>query len=164
MFSINILCFMSNFSFKGDTLYRLIQSGGIDLFIPRIVLWRDTISRDTGYGKLRRWGIHQYHDTGASCIRVNPALKLFTSLACCYFSLYLYSNCWAWWLIGRFNAFCPKGRGFESCSRPWTSPSLAVACGASALNSDTVSVLCQERLCMSIVMDLKRRYRNSEYE
>jgi len=30
---------MSNFSFKGNTLYRLIPSGGIDLFIPRIVLW-----------------------------------------------------------------------------------------------------------------------------
>jgi len=33
---------MSNFSFKGYryTLYRLIPSGGIDLFIPpRIVLW-----------------------------------------------------------------------------------------------------------------------------
>jgi len=28
MFSINILCFMYNFSFKGDTLYRLISSGG----------------------------------------------------------------------------------------------------------------------------------------
>ena len=38
MFSSNILCFMSSFSFKGDTLYRLILSGGIDLFIPRIVL------------------------------------------------------------------------------------------------------------------------------
>src|SRR6218665_3440143 len=48
MFSINILCFMSNFSFKGDTLYRLIPSMGIDLFIPRIVLWGDTISRDNG--------------------------------------------------------------------------------------------------------------------
>jgi len=31
---------MSNFSFKGDFLYRLIPSGGIDLFI--------SISRDTG--------------------------------------------------------------------------------------------------------------------
>jgi len=48
MFSINILCVTSNFSFKEDTLNRLIPSGGIDLFIPRIVLWRDTISRDTG--------------------------------------------------------------------------------------------------------------------
>src|SRR6218665_2061412 len=47
MFSINILRFMSNFSFNGDTLYRAIPSGGIDLFIPRIVLWGDTISRDT---------------------------------------------------------------------------------------------------------------------
>jgi len=41
---------MSNFSFKGDTLYRLIPSVGIDLFIPQIVLWGDTISRDTGIG------------------------------------------------------------------------------------------------------------------
>src|SRR6218665_1194585 len=40
MFSIKILCLMSNLSFKGDTLYRLIPSGGIDLFIPRIVLRR----------------------------------------------------------------------------------------------------------------------------
>jgi len=28
--SNNIVCFMSNFSFKGDTPYRLITSGGID--------------------------------------------------------------------------------------------------------------------------------------
>ena len=34
MFSINILWFMSNFSFKGYTLYRLIPSREIDLFIP----------------------------------------------------------------------------------------------------------------------------------
>ena len=34
MFSINILRFMSNFSFKGDTLYRLIPSGVIGLLIP----------------------------------------------------------------------------------------------------------------------------------
>jgi len=27
LFGINILCFMSNFNFKGDTLYRLIPSG-----------------------------------------------------------------------------------------------------------------------------------------
>ena len=42
--------------------------------------------------------------------------------------------CEAWFFIGRFVAFCPKGRGFES--RPshivgslgsWASPSLAVA-------------------------------------
>ena len=33
MFSINILCFMSNFSFKGDTLVDSIR--GIDLFVPR---------------------------------------------------------------------------------------------------------------------------------
>src|SRR6218665_4040276 len=34
MFISNILRFMSNFSFKGDTLYRSIPSRGIDLFIP----------------------------------------------------------------------------------------------------------------------------------
>jgi len=34
MFSINILRFMPNFIFKEDTLYRLIPSGEIDLFIP----------------------------------------------------------------------------------------------------------------------------------
>src|SRR6218665_1425146 len=45
MFSINILCFMSSFSFNGDTLYRLIPSGGIDLFIPPESLMGDTISR-----------------------------------------------------------------------------------------------------------------------
>jgi len=33
------------------------------------------------------------------------------------------------------------------------------ACGASAWNSDTVSVLCRERLW--VVVDLKKRYRNS---
>ena len=35
----------------------------------------------------------------------------------------------------------------------------AFACGASAWNSDTVSVLCRERLWVEV--DLKRRYRNS---
>jgi len=29
MFSINILCVISNFIFKGDTIYRVIPSGGI---------------------------------------------------------------------------------------------------------------------------------------
>ena len=33
MFNINILDFMYNFGFKGDTLYRFIPSGGIDLII-----------------------------------------------------------------------------------------------------------------------------------
>jgi len=50
MFSIDILSFMSNFSFKGGTLYRLIPSWGIDLFIPPDSLMGDTISRDTGRG------------------------------------------------------------------------------------------------------------------
>src|SRR6218665_3740975 len=48
MFSINILCFMSNFGFKGDTLYRLIPTGGYIYSSSRIVLWGDTISWDTG--------------------------------------------------------------------------------------------------------------------
>ena len=41
MFSINILCFKSNFSFKGDcnTGASVDSTRGIDLFIPRIVLW-----------------------------------------------------------------------------------------------------------------------------
>ena len=42
--------------------------------------------------------------------------------------------------------------------RTMGSPSLAVACGASGWNSDTVSVLCRERFW--VVVDLKRRYRN----
>ena len=41
---------------------------------------------------------------------------------------------------------------------PRASPSLTVASGASAWNSDIVSVLCQERPW--VVVDLKRRYRN----
>src|SRR6218665_2619429 len=48
MFSINILGFMSNFNFKGDTVYRLIPSGGIDLFIPPDSRMGDVISRDSG--------------------------------------------------------------------------------------------------------------------
>src|SRR6218665_247054 len=52
MFSINILGFVSNFSFKWDTLCRLIPSGGIDLFIPPNSVMGDTISRDTGVGFL----------------------------------------------------------------------------------------------------------------
>ena len=56
----------------------------------------------------------------------------------------------AWWLIGRFVAFCQKGCGFESRFSShlgtWASPSLAVACGASAWNSDTSSALCWECL------------------
>src|SRR6218665_569151 len=47
MFSINILYFMYNFSLKGDTLYQLISSGGIDLLIPPDSPMGDTISRDT---------------------------------------------------------------------------------------------------------------------
>jgi len=47
MFSIKIVCFMFNFSFKGDTLYRLIPSGD-RLIHPPDSLKGDTISRDTG--------------------------------------------------------------------------------------------------------------------
>ena len=43
---------------------------------------------------------------------------------------------WAWWLIGSFVAFRPKGPGFEFHSSRHAyelcaSPSLAIACGAS---------------------------------
>ena len=41
---------------------------------------------------------------------------------------------------------------------PWASPSLTVACSASAWNSSTASVLCRERLW--VVVDLNRSYRN----
>src|SRR6218665_1052843 len=58
MFSSNILCFMSNFSFKGDTLYRSIPSGWIDLFIPPDSLKGDTISRDTGTKQKNAEWIH----------------------------------------------------------------------------------------------------------
>ena len=42
---------------------------------------------------------------------------------------------------------------------PWASPPLAIVCGASAWNSDTVFMLCQKRLW--VVVDLKRHYRKS---
>jgi len=51
----------------------------------------------------------------------------------------------AWWLISILGAFRPKGRRFEPALTttwvPWASPSLEVAWGASAWNSETVSVL-----------------------
>jgi len=50
-------------------------------------------------------------------------------------------NCWAWWHIGRFDAFCPKGCGFQSRSIRYV-----VACGTLAWNFNTVSVLCRDRL------------------
>ena len=57
----------------------------------------------------------------------------------------LFCNFGVWLVSGRFVDFRLKGRGFESCSSrhvgPWASPSLAVAFGASARNSDTVSVI-----------------------
>ena len=63
------------------------------------------------------------------------------------------------WLSGKFGAMRLEGCRFESHHGPWASPSLKVVCGASAWNSDKVSVLCRERLW--VVVDLKRRYRNS---
>jgi len=47
MLSINILRFMSNFSFKENTPYRLIPSGD-RLIHPQDSLTGDTISRNTG--------------------------------------------------------------------------------------------------------------------
>ena len=49
---------------------------------------------------------------------------------------------------------------------PWASPLLAIACGASAWNSGTVSVLSRERFWVGLVVDLKRRlgYRNGQNE
>ena len=60
-------------------------------------------------------------------------------------------------------ALRPNVRGFKSRSSRhvyghWASPSLKVACVASAWNSDTVSVLCLERF--SVVVDLKKPYTN----
>ena len=77
---------------------------------------------------------------------------------------YSYGNsCEVWWLIGRFVAFCPKGREFESHASRHEGilgkSFISVACGASAWNSDTVSVLCRDRLWA--VVDLKRRYKIS---
>src|SRR6218665_341745 len=52
--------------------------------------------------------------------------------------------------IGRGDGFCPKGHGihFRSSHHVGTlaSPSLTVACGSSAWNSGTASVLCRDRL------------------
>jgi len=71
--------------------------------------------------------------------------------------------CEAWWCIGWFDAFRPKGRRFESSSSRHVGTlgmSFTHSCMLhSAWNSDTVSVLCRGRLW--VVVDLKRRYRNS---
>jgi len=75
--------------------------------------------------------------------------------------VYRYNYYGAWWLIARFGVFRPKGRRFDPRSSRQVgtliSPSLAVACGASAWNSDAVSVLRREVLC--VVVDLKRGYK-----
>jgi len=72
-------------------------------------------------------------------------------------------HCGMRWLVGRFNAYCPKVRGFKSSSVRYVGTlgkSFTHNCmWRLAWNSDTVSVLCRERLW--IVVDLKRRYRNS---
>jgi len=65
-----------------------------------------------------------------------------------------------WWLIGRFVALRPKGRGLDSCSSLHVGTlgkSFTRSClWRLALNSDTLSVLCRERLWA--VVDLKKRY------
>ena len=63
---------------------------------------------------------------------------------------------WVWWLIGRFITFHPKGRGFESHSSRHVG---TLGKSFTHTNSDTVSMLRRERLW--VVVDLKRRYRNS---
>ena len=67
----------------------------------------------------------------------------------------------AWWRIGRFNTFRPKGRGLESCSshHVGTLGKSFTRCSASAWNSGTVSMMYRELFW--VVEDLKRRYRNS---
>jgi len=73
--------------------------------------------------------------------------------------------CGAWWLIGS-SPFIRRVVGLNptlaTTYGPWARPSLTVACGASAWNSDAVSVLCRERLWT--VADLKRRSRNIRNE
>ena len=68
-----------------------------------------------------------------------------------------YKNCGAWWLVGRFVAFLPNRRGFKSRSNRHAGtvcPSLAVACDASASNSDTVSLplLCRGAAPVRLIM------------
>src|SRR6218665_798599 len=70
----------------------------------------------------------------------------------------------AWQLIGRGDAYRPKGRWFDSRSSRHVetlSKSFARGClwrfGVKPRHS--ISVLCRERL--GVVVDLKRRYRNS---
>ena len=66
------------------------------------------------------------------------------------------------WRIGWVDAFHPKGRGFDSCSSSHKGTLgksfTTIACGASAWNSGTVSVLCRE--CLWVVVNLKRPCRN----
>src|SRR6218665_24341 len=41
--------------------------------------------------------------------------NLFLFLPCLHFSVVqCFSHRWAWWFIGRFAAYCPEVRGFES--------------------------------------------------
>ena len=71
-------------------------------------------------------------------------------------------HCGTWWRIGRVEAFDRRVVGsnlaLAATLGPWPSPSLKVACGASAWSSGTLSVLCREHFC--VVADLNRRYKN----
>ena len=64
---------------------------------------------------------------------------------------------WTWWLIGRFGAFRPKGRGFESRScrhiETWASSSLTIACSASACKlRDSVKCVGRERFWKALAV------------
>jgi len=52
MFSINILCLMSNFSSKGN-YSNSIRGDSKLIHTPRIALWGNTVSRDTSNKGLR---------------------------------------------------------------------------------------------------------------
>jgi len=68
-------------------------------------------------------------------------------------------------MVGRVDAYRPEGCGFDSCSSRHVGTlgkSFALSClwlFGVKLRHSAVSVLCRERL--RVVVDLKRRYRNS---
>ena len=73
--------------------------------------------------------------------------------------------CGAWWLIGRFITFRPKGHGFESCSRGHIG-TLGMSFTHNCLWCFSVkhwhSIHAVSGAPQStVVVDLKRRYRNS---
>ena len=70
-----------------------------------------------------------------------------------------YGACVPHWLSRYISSEVSRVRLPSSCNvGPWASPELTIACGASAWNSGTVSVLC--RVHLRVVVDLKRPYRN----